>query len=97
MSFTLYRAMCSEEARKTTSKPNFVSRWKWFSPSLEFVTQRVQGGEFNNSQFKPERYTNLVEFTFSDDSLEYFVVENDKEWKLDRRDIQMVTCEKLVR
>lgn len=94
MSMVLYRAMCKEEAARSIAagRPQFVSRYKWFSPFREFVTQRVQDGVFNNSRFKQWRYTEVLEFTFSDESLPYFN-QNGKEYMLDRRDSQMVRCE----
>lgn len=88
--------MCKEEAVKsiTDNRPHFVNRYKWFSPSLEFVTSRVQDGVFNNSGFRPGRYTELLAFMFTDSSVSYFVFRNEKEYMLDRRDTPMVRCER---
>ena len=96
MSLILYRAMCKDEARRTIvdNRPHFVSRYKWFSPLLEFVRDRVQGGGFNNSKFKPGRYTELLEFAFSSDSLSHFTIENEREYRMDRR-TSMIKCEKV--
>ena len=82
----LYRAMCDAEFHQTLRSqcPVFVHRFKWFSPNREFIKNRVMDGKFNNSQFKPERYTQLIKFTISDQSVQFFSQEQ-KEWKLDRR------------
>ena len=87
MGLVLYRAMCIAEAMKTIAdnRPHFVSRYKWFSPCLDFVRDRVQDGEFNNSKFKKGRYTELLGFTFSSDSLSCFTIESEREYRLDRR------------
>lgn len=39
-----------------------IKRFKWFSPSLEFIQLRVRDGKFNNSKFVPDRYTHIVQF-----------------------------------
>lgn len=88
---TLYRAMCAEEARDTLRHraPSFFRRYKFFSPSLQFVRGRVQDGEFNNSRSKPNRYTHLLMFRIPEADTEWFD-HGRREWRLDRRCIQNV-------
>ena len=95
---TLYRAMCKDEdvSSIANNRPHFIKRYKWFSPSLEFVSGRVQDGVFNNSKWRQERYTERLAFTFSDNSRSYFAVENEKEYRLDRRLTPMVRCESVL-
>lgn len=89
----LYRAMCDAEFHQTlrSQKPSFFRRFKWFSPDREFVENRVLDGEFNNSRFKPDRYTRLIKFTISPESIRFFR-QNRKEWMLDVRVSQFVSC-----
>ncbi len=56
--------MCNQEAAETLRFNNLSwhSKKKWFG-TYEFVTTRVKGGKFNNSQFRPDRYCRLLEFT----------------------------------
>lgn len=42
--------------------PHFKRKTKWFSPSLEFILQRVRDGKFNNSKHCHWRYEYVVEF-----------------------------------
>lgn len=81
----IYRAMCHEEAVRTIAngRPDFLRRFKWFSHNLDFITGRVQDGEFNNSNHKPERYSRLFEFEIDDISKADFVSNN--EIQFDRR------------
>ena len=87
----LYRAMCEVEFQQTlkAKRPAFLKRYKWFSPSLEFVKQRVMDGKFNNSKYKQERYLRLVRFTILPESVPFFE-KATKEWLLDRRRIARV-------
>ena len=75
----IYRAMCDEEADKTikNKKPDFLRKFKWFSPNLSFITERVQGGSFNNSNHKSKRYTRLLAFTTEYISKSDFVSTNE--------------------
>ena len=60
----IYRAMSEEELERTVKKgkPDFMRRFKWFSPNIEWVKNRVQDGKFNNSNHIDTRYIHLVEF-----------------------------------
>ena len=80
----IYRAMCEEEYIKTllSSKPNFSKRFKWFSKSLTFISQRVKDGKFNNSQYKPNRYTHTLVFEWDGNNADW---ENQYEIQFDRR------------
>lgn len=82
----LYRAMCDAEFHQTlrSRQPVFLRRFKWFSPSREFVEKRVMDGQFNNSRFKPDHYTKLIRFTISAENARLFR-QGQKEWALDRR------------
>ena len=81
----VYRAMCEEEAEITlkNGRPNFMRRFKWFSPNLDFIKGRVQSGSFNNSKYKPERYSRLLSFWVEDLASSDFVSNN--EIQFDRR------------
>lgn len=82
----LFRAMCEVEFQETlhSQQPSFFRRFKWFSPDRQFVLNRVRDGKFNNSRFKPERYTKLVRFVISPKNTHLFR-KNSREWMLDRR------------
>ena len=61
----IYRAMSEVEFIETlkSGKADFgIKRFKWFSPSLDFIVSRVRDGKFNNSKFVPNRYTHIVAF-----------------------------------
>ena len=60
----IYRAMCKEEWYKTEQRgsPDFHKRYKWFSPSLEWIHYRVRDGRFNNSSFKQGAYDYVAAF-----------------------------------
>lgn len=88
---TLYRAMCTKEALDTirSGSPSFLRRYKFFSPLESFVRERVQDGIFNNSRFKPNRYTHLLVFRIPEADARWFDC-GRREWKLDRRHMQNV-------
>ena len=81
----IYRAMCDEEAEKTlrNSRPDFLRKFKWFSHNLDFIKGRVQGGGFNNSKYKPERYSRLLSFEV--ESLDNCDFVSNNEIQFDRR------------
>jgi hypothetical protein len=87
----LYRAMSPEEAEKTINNKEvqFIRRFKWFSPSLEFVNNRVRDGKFNNSKFSTEKYTHLLKFEFRDKDDVAFI-KNKDEWMLDVRKTPLI-------
>jgi len=87
----IYRAMCSEEAVKTleNGRPHFLRRFKWFSHKLNFITDRVQDGSFNNSKVKNDRYTRLFEFEVHDLTKADFISNN--EIQFDRRKNPKIT------
>lgn len=61
----VYRAMSESEFNETmkSGKADFnIKRFKWFSPSLEFIQSRVRDGKFNNSKFAVSRYTHIIAF-----------------------------------
>ena len=80
----IYRAMCKVEYEETLKlgKPHFHSRFKWFSPNLSWITERVQGGNFNNSRYLPDRYKYVLSFEW-DGTNDDFTSEN--EIQFDRR------------
>lgn len=75
----IYRAMCDEEAERTLKNgvPDFLRKFKWFSPNLHFIKERVQGGSFNNSNYKPNRYNRLMAFETKDIDRGCFVSKNE--------------------
>ena len=93
MDLILYRAMSLDEFKATQkeNKPHFIKRFKWFSPSLLFVANRVMDGKFNNSCFKKDRYAIGVKFIFDGNGNKFFN-KNSKEWRLDIRKSHQVKC-----
>jgi hypothetical protein len=93
----LFRAMSEVEFQETlhSQQPPFLRRFKWFSPNHQFVQDRVQDGKFNNSRFKPERYTRLVRFVISPESVRFFR-KSPREWMLDRRMAHLVSWLSIV-
>lgn len=64
----IYRAMCEEEYVNTvkSGKPIFQKRFKWFSQNLDWIKSRVQDNKFNNSKFKPNKYTHICSFKWDE-------------------------------
>lgn len=87
----IYRAMSEDEYNSTIfrNRPHFIRRYKYFSSHLEFITNRVMDGRFNNSNYKPLRYTRVVSFTIDDGDDIYFT-KCGREWILDIRSIQHI-------
>lgn len=56
--------MCEEEYAETVKygKAQFLRKFKWFSPSLDFVKGRVLDGKFGNSCFVPGKYVRILSF-----------------------------------
>lgn len=75
----IYRAMCDEEAELTlrNKRPNFLRRFKWFSHNIDFIKDRVQGSNFNNSKYKPKRYNRLLLFEVENLDKSDFVSNNE--------------------
>jgi hypothetical protein len=65
--------------------PDFGKRFKFFSPSLEFVVDRVQNSTFAHSHLAPHKYARVVEFTVSEADMAKIRVLNSKELMVDRR------------
>lgn len=87
----LYRAMCDEEAERTlkNGRPDFLRKFKWFSPNLDFIRERVQDSNFNNSKYKSERYKRLLVFETQDIDKSDFVSKNEVQF--DRRKNPKIT------
>jgi len=84
----VFRAMSEEEFIRTMKKksPDFSKkRFKYFSPSLSFIQERVRDGKFNNSSFIPERYIRCVAFEISAEELLRCNKVSDCEIVVDRR------------
>lgn len=92
----IYRTMSEEEYNITTSrgKLHFIRKYKYFTPNLEFITNRVLDGKFNNSNYVPSRYTRLVSFLIDDSDNIYFT-KCGREWVLDIRNIQHIHWRKV--
>ena len=80
----VYRAMCKEELDNTLkeNKAVFYKRFKWFTPNIDFILERVRDGRFNNSGFVEDRYQYIVCFE-ADVSKARLL--NDNEIQFDRR------------
>ena len=84
----LFRAMCQEEFQDMSNNTlSWNSRFKWFSPDINFIQNRVRDGKFNNSNFCNDRYAILVAIDI--DNTEPFKKSNF-EWMLDRRSANQV-------
>lgn len=79
--------MCKEEFERTiqSKRPDFTkSRFKWFSPSLDFIKTRVRDEQFNNSRHCPDRYVHLCKFEIDGNFIQ-------TEVQIDRRKNQKIT------
>lgn len=87
----LYRAMCNDEFQDMIkfNSLSWNSKFKWFG-TKEFVTSRVLDGKFNNSKFVPDRYKNIVEIIFDDESMKHFRKCGNNEFMLERKLVPMV-------
>lgn len=84
----LFRALCQEEFQDMSNNTlSWNSRFKWFSPDINFIQNRVRDGQFNNSNFCQNRYSILVEFDV--ENVEPFK-KSKFEWMLDRRSANQV-------
>ena len=88
----LYRAMSDDERNKTLkdNKLSFIKRFKWFSPSISFIFNRVKGVDFNNSRVEKQRYDNILTFKIMKSDLDKFKILNKNEYMLDRRNLQLI-------
>ena len=87
----IYRAMCTEEFNETMKyrSLSWNSKFKWFG-THEFVTTRVQDGNFNNSRFVGDRYQHLVKFEVDDSCISRFSKCGYRELMLSRKAAPMV-------
>lgn len=81
----LYRAMCTEELKGVSNDSPFFwhSKTKFFSPSIDFINNRVKDGKFGNSKFKPNKYDYIVKYKL--ENLKGFVQVSDNEFMLYRK------------
>lgn len=77
-----YRAMSEEEFK---SSMKFIRRFKWITPNLPFILNRVKDGKFNNSHICKDRYTIVVSFEIRDIDLSKLRKLNHNEYMMDRR------------
>jgi hypothetical protein len=75
----IFRAMCEKEFLLTVeyNKPIFVKKYKWFSENLQWIKERVCGGNFNDSDVIKNRYIYIVYFFVN--NLEKFIKLNSNE------------------
>lgn len=66
-------------------QPDFRNRFKFFSPSLEFVLSRVRGSTFAHGHLAPQKYERVVEFSVREEDRTQIRVLNEKEVMIDRR------------
>lgn len=80
----IYRAMGTDELNKTIhlGRPDFLKRFKWFSPNLQWIHTRVRDGKFNNSKFKQDRYEHICEFEWDGNNMDFI---STNEIQFDRR------------
>jgi len=84
------------EFEKTKEVPDFNRRYKYFSPSLDFIFNRVLDGKFNNSNFKPERYTHLICFKIREEDLKHFSKIGKNEMQVSVRKSHMIRWERIL-
>lgn len=94
ISMKIYRAMCYKELLRTVhnKEPDFIRRFKWFSPDIDWVKNRVMDNKFNNSKYVPGRYYYLCEFDWDNTKEAVY----NKEIKLDRRDNTKIKFIKII-
>ena len=86
----LYRAMCSEEYEASNPLSWIAGKkFKWFA-TKEFVTSRVQDGNFNNSKFVKGRYEHLIKYWVTDEDLRHFNKCGNREYMLSVRKSPLV-------
>lgn len=75
----IYRAMCEDEFSGRCAKFPFSwnSKNKWFTDNYKFILSRVRDGEFNNSKFKGDAYSVIVEYAVEDVSMFRRVSDNE--------------------
>ena len=78
-----YRACCKEEFDKSNNSLHYIRRYKWMSDNEDFILNRVCDGEFNNSKFKDDNYTHMLEIQIED--LSKLRKLNNNEYMMDRR------------
>ena len=91
----IYRLMSKPEFIHTKEVPNFNRKYKYFSPSLDFLFNRVLDGKFNNSNFKPERYTHLVCFKINKEDLKHFTKVGRKELQVSVRKTHLIRWKRI--
>ena len=84
---TLYRAMSQAEMDITLAslRPNYLSRFKWFSDEPDFILRRVMDGKFNNSAQRPDRYATMLAFQIPETQLQALSRVSKHELMLDVR------------
>lgn len=92
----LYRLMSKLEFDSVSEDRPFSwnNKFKWFSPNKHFIIDRVNDGKFNNSHFKKDRYTHLVEYLVEDSRKVLKTVSNN-ERMLSRKDEPLLTVLKV--
>jgi len=89
----LYRAMCKEEYENSNPLSWIPGKkFKWFGTE-EFVSSRVQDGNFNNSKFAKGRYDHLVKYSIKDEYLQHFDKCGHREYMLSVRKSPLVKME----
>lgn len=84
----VFRAMCDAEYKNTikSGEADFSKkRFKWFSQNINFITDRVKDGKFNNSKFCKGRYDRIVEFFIDDKYIHKLDYISNNEIQVDRR------------
>lgn len=88
----IYRACCLEEYKKHVKNkfPAIDKRFIFFTHDINFIKNRVQDGNFNNSTFKKNKYDYVVCYDIPDECLKHFTRMGRFELMLDRRNIQHI-------
>lgn len=87
--------MCKEEYDNSNPLSWIPGKkFKWFG-TKEFVTSRVQDGNFNNSNQAKGRYDYLVKYRVSNDDLQHFSKCGHREYMLSVRKSPLVKLKKL--
>jgi hypothetical protein len=89
--------MCNDEAESMliSGRLSWHSKFKWFG-TKEFLKDRVLDGKFNNSKFKPDRYSRIFEFEIEEASIKHFNKCGYRELMLSVRKVPLVKI-KIIR
>lgn len=94
--FLLYRAVNSLEAEKTLLEGlDYLGNYKWFSPDLSFILNRVTDGKFNCSEDNPGQYDHILKFKIPKLHLKFFKKVGKSELMLSKDNFPLVDFQEI--